>query len=60
MYLAGFIFLKRAWDKDQKAINSTFDLFTKYSLPVYLISFLEGSRVNAQKIVKVKWTSDYQ
>lgn len=52
MYLAGFIFLKRNWAKDQKHINSTFETLTKNQLPVHLISYLEGTRVNPQKIIQ--------
>jgi 1-acyl-sn-glycerol-3-phosphate acyltransferase len=50
MYLAGFIFLKRNWAKDQRHINATFETMTKYRLPVHLISFVEGSRVNPKKL----------
>jgi 1-acyl-sn-glycerol-3-phosphate acyltransferase len=52
MYLAGFIFLKRNWAQDQTNINSTFRALIKERLPVHLISYLEGTRVNAKKIAQ--------
>lgn len=52
MYLAGFIFLKRNWAKDQSNINATFSTLIKNRLPVHLISYLEGTRVNAKKIAQ--------
>lgn len=52
MYLAGFIFLKRNWAKDQRHINATFDTLVKNRLPVHLISYLEGTRVNKKKIAE--------
>jgi 1-acyl-sn-glycerol-3-phosphate acyltransferase len=50
MYFAGFIFLKRNWAQDQKHINSTFETLVKNRLPVHLISYLEGTRVNPKKL----------
>ena len=50
MYLAGFIFLKRNWAIDQGHINSTFETLVNNRLPVHLISYLEGTRVNKKKL----------
>ena len=50
MYLAGFIFLKRNWERDQRNISATFKALTTHNLPVHLISFLEGHRFSAEKL----------
>lgn len=52
MYLAGFIFLKRNWAQDQRHINATFETLIKNRLPVHLISYLEGTRVNKKKLAE--------
>lgn len=52
MYFAGFIFLKRNWAMDQRQINSTFETLVKNRLPVHLISYLEGTRVNKKKLAE--------
>lgn len=52
MYLAGFIFLKRNWAKDQRNINATFKTLIKNRLPIHLISYLEGTRVSKTKIAE--------
>ena len=52
MYFAGFIFLKRNWALDQKQINETFETLVKNRLPVHLISYLEGTRINKKKLAE--------
>jgi len=52
MYFAGFVFLKRNWEKDQRNIAATFKSLTQYKLPVHLISFLEGHRFNSKKLIQ--------
>lgn len=52
MYLAGFIFLKRNWAKDQSNINATFETLIRNRLPIHLISYLEGTRVSKEKIAE--------
>jgi 1-acyl-sn-glycerol-3-phosphate acyltransferase len=42
------IFVKRNWDRDKDAIKSLFGKYAANQIPVFVISFLEGTRRNAK------------
>ncbi len=44
------IFLKRNWAKDEKSVRETFGRVVKNKLPVWLVSFPEGTRATAPKL----------
>jgi 1-acyl-sn-glycerol-3-phosphate acyltransferase len=44
------VFLKRAWDKDEARIRGTFAKFTVNKIPVWLVSFPEGTRITPKKL----------
>ncbi len=44
------IFLKRDWMKDQQSILKTFSHIAQNKLPVWLVSFPEGTRITADKL----------
>lgn len=50
--LAGMILLKRNWLQDQKRILKTFAFYTKHRLPLWLISYSEGSRFSQRKLLE--------
>ena len=50
MYLGGFPMLHRRWELDRKSIEGMFELFKEYRFPIWLVSFVEGSRYSDDKI----------
>lgn len=52
MYLMGQIFVKRNWTSDQKSINKAYGNIKKEKEPVWIIMYLEGTRINAQKLIQ--------
>eukprot|EP00818_Percolomonas_sp_WS_P002469 CAMPEP_0117450626 /NCGR_PEP_ID=MMETSP0759-20121206/8571_1 /TAXON_ID=63605 /ORGANISM="Percolomonas cosmopolitus, Strain WS" /LENGTH=283 /DNA_ID=CAMNT_0005243165 /DNA_START=428 /DNA_END=1279 /DNA_ORIENTATION=+ len=50
MRMLGMIFLKRNWMRDQKTIQSTFKYLRENHIPVWIVSFLEGTRVTEDKM----------
>jgi 1-acyl-sn-glycerol-3-phosphate acyltransferase len=44
------VFVKRNWDADKSTISSTFSKFQKDKIPVWLISFVEGTRMKQAKL----------
>lgn len=50
--IMGMVMLKRDWTKDRAKFQALFSLFTGGQLPVYLISFPEGSRVAPHKLIR--------
>jgi lysophosphatidic acid acyltransferase/lysophosphatidylinositol acyltransferase len=44
----GQVFLKRNWDQDKQKITKTFDFLCSNRLPVHLVVFCEGTRINAK------------
>ncbi len=44
------IFLKRNWDADRSKIDATFSKLKRDAIPVWLISFVEGTRVRPEKL----------
>lgn len=52
MKIMGMVMLKRNWAQDKAKFAELFALFTDGKLPVYLVSFPEGSRVTQTKLAK--------
>ncbi len=52
MVLLDSVFVKRDWSKDKDSINATFSKFIRDDVPMWLITFPEGTRVNPEKIEK--------
>lgn len=48
--LMGMILLKRNWLQDQKRILGTFAFYTKHKVPLWLVSYSEGSRYSPSKL----------
>ena len=46
------VFLQRNWLDDQATIEATFDRLTRDEVPVWLISFAEGTRVSPEKVAR--------
>lgn len=46
------IFLKRNWDSDQAHIERTFSKFRREDIPLWLVSFPEGTRLTPAKLEK--------
>jgi 1-acyl-sn-glycerol-3-phosphate acyltransferase len=46
------LYVKRNWDADKDHIQATFSKFLKYKIPIWLISFVEGTRVTPTKLEK--------
>ncbi len=44
------IFLKRNWTADRDKIDRTFSKINKYKIPLWLVSFVEGTRVTLPKL----------
>ena len=44
------IFLKRDWESDKSKINQTFCKITDNRIKIWLISFLEGTRISPEKL----------
>jgi lysophosphatidic acid acyltransferase/lysophosphatidylinositol acyltransferase len=52
MKIMGMVMLKRNWAQDRAKFHELFSLFTNGQLPVYLVSYPEGSRVTRAKLQK--------
>lgn len=52
MYLAGCIFLKRDWAKDEQNIKRTFARYAESSRRFWVISFPEGTRLTPKKLAQ--------
>lgn len=46
--------LARNWERDQRRISKVFELYRTLRYPVWLISFVEGSRFSSEKVRSVK------
>lgn len=44
------VFLKRNWMDDQRKIEATFHQIKEHKIPIWLISFLEGTRITPGKL----------
>lgn len=51
LFLDG-IFVKRNWASDEAHINHIFGKFKKHNIPIWLVSFLEGTRITPAKLLK--------
>jgi 1-acyl-sn-glycerol-3-phosphate acyltransferase len=52
MVFLGCIFIKRDWYLDKAKIDRVFAKIKKHKIPIWLISFLEGTRVTNAKVKK--------
>ncbi len=50
LYIAGNFFVKRDWLRDQKKIDKVFERVLKEKEPMWIISFLEGTRITPEKL----------
>jgi 1-acyl-sn-glycerol-3-phosphate acyltransferase len=56
MQYLGFPFLKRDWAADQELIRRTFATIVTENIPVWLVSYVEGTRLTREKLrANVKW-----
>ena len=46
------IFVKRSWNQDEQNISRTFSQFKTTRIPLWLISFVEGTRITPEKLKK--------
>jgi len=44
------IFLKRNWNSDKEYVNNMFSKYEKYNIPIWAISFVEGTRLRPSKL----------
>jgi 1-acyl-sn-glycerol-3-phosphate acyltransferase len=56
IWLMNMIMLRRDWSEDHQRIYQSFKFYTKHKLPLWLISYSEGSRLSPKKI---KESQDY-
>lgn len=54
MILTGMIMVKRNWTQDSGKINAAFATLRKEKRPVWLVSYLEGTRITAKKLAESK------
>ncbi|ORX84119.1 acyltransferase-domain-containing protein [Anaeromyces robustus] len=52
MYLMGQIFVKRNWTSDKKKIDKAFNGIKKDKEPVWIITYLEGTRFTREKLIQ--------
>ncbi|HTL12244.1 MAG TPA: 1-acyl-sn-glycerol-3-phosphate acyltransferase [Bdellovibrionota bacterium] len=50
MQMLGCLFVKRAWTEDKESVMGTFAAFHRERLPIWLMSFPEGTRITEKKI----------
>lgn len=56
MYLGGFPMLARNWERDRALIDGIFRMYLEHAFPVWLILFVEGTRLTARKLAEVTTT----
>ncbi|KAJ3041497.1 hypothetical protein HDV00_009293 [Rhizophlyctis rosea] len=54
MWLMGMIFLKRDWTSDKSKIEGIFSALKTTRIPVWIVSYLEGTRITKQKLAESK------
>ncbi|KAJ3389507.1 hypothetical protein HDU92_001004 [Lobulomyces angularis] len=54
LYLMGFIFLKRDWLADRGRIEEVFSGIKQRRSPIWIVSYVEGSRITKEKLQKSK------
>jgi len=52
MYLMGQIFVKRNWTSDKKMIDKAFNGIKENKEPVWIITYLEGTRFTPKKLIQ--------
>ncbi len=50
MYMLNCVFLKRNWARDKADVMALFSRFKQRNIPVFLVSFLEGTRITSEKL----------
>mmetsp|Transcript_13659 Transcript_13659/g.20689 ORF Transcript_13659/g.20689 Transcript_13659/m.20689 type:complete len:349 (-) Transcript_13659:953-1999(-) len=50
MYITNMIFLKRNWNRDKTSIENTFKYFIENNIPLWMVNFLEGTRMRKSKL----------
>jgi 1-acyl-sn-glycerol-3-phosphate acyltransferase len=51
LWFLGNLFVKRNWTADRNSIESTFHVIKHLRIPIWLISFLEGTRLTQKKFL---------
>ena len=55
----GCIFVKRAWTRDKATILATFSRILENRVPIWLISFVEGTRFTPDKLIRSQqWAAE--
>jgi 1-acyl-sn-glycerol-3-phosphate acyltransferase len=54
LYLMGTVFLERNWQNDKEALYKSFRHLTINHLPFWLVSFLEGTRINNKNLQEAR------
>ncbi len=49
MWFLDCLFLKRNWENDERMIRATFAKYARFQIPLWLISFSEGTRLTRKK-----------
>ncbi len=58
MLFLGCIFVKRSWTRDKESVQATFGHVVRHRLPLWLISFVEGTRITPSKLKRARqWAS---
>jgi 1-acyl-sn-glycerol-3-phosphate acyltransferase len=52
MFFLDCLFVKRRWADDERSIRATFSAFIREKIPVWLISFVEGTRLTERKLAQ--------
>jgi len=52
MYMLNCIFLKRNWANDKKDVLALFDKFKRNDIPMFLVSYVEGTRITPEKLAR--------
>ncbi|CAG8542964.1 8542_t:CDS:2 [Ambispora gerdemannii] len=50
MWLMGMLFIKRNWTQDEVRLNKMFNAIKQYRAPIWVVNFLEGTRMTPQKV----------
>jgi 1-acyl-sn-glycerol-3-phosphate acyltransferase len=54
MYFLDCVFLRRSWSQDQEHIRKLFAKYRRDGIPVFLVSFLEGTRITPAKLLRAQ------
>jgi 1-acyl-sn-glycerol-3-phosphate acyltransferase len=58
MQFIGCPFLRRDWTRDRESVRRTFGTLVRERIPVWLVSFAEGTRVTPEKLVaNAEWAA---